>query len=453
MAYIAVLANGAAADTIKLQNIRGVHARTGAYTLDNSSKNVTAENVTADFPLGLNLAMLNGINRGVGANSALTAQVAVYGSHFADLYTTGTPANTTAVAWTRAAAVATVASTAHGLRTGDLQSVTVSSDLAAIVRGQKTVTVTTADAYTFACANAGATSGTLTFAPINGKIAVLMNEPTADTASQVALTGGAAFTSAGTLYMPAVNAQADFTVPTNIRGHASFPIAEITLGTGLLANHYVTYSMDGGATYKNLSYPRAGAAGSAAAFTFTVTSGTGVVIGNYAFGTGVALNAKVTNVVGNTVTVDIANTGAVSGVVRFNQMPNEVVADALLGFPLRIRIKTTTANVVAISSLQILTTSTAASRLAVYPLDTVTLTVTGIVAGSDVVVLQAGTNTVLEQVDSLVGTSYNYVYATPINVDIGVLKQGHVPLYIRNYPLSTTNASLPVAQTADRNYI
>ena len=73
-------------------------------------------------------------------------------------------------------------------------------------------------------------------------------------------------------------------------------------------------------------------------------------------------------------------------------------------------------------------------------------------AGSDVVILQAGTTTVLKQEDAWAGTSYPFVYETPQNVDIGVLKPGYVPLYIRNYPLGSTDASLPIAQTSDRNY-
>jgi hypothetical protein len=37
-------------------------------------------------------------------------------------------------------------------------------------------------------------------------------------------------------------------------------------------------------------------------------------------------------------------------------------------------------------------------------------------------------------------------------VDIGIFKAGYVPFYIRNYPLASTAASLPVAQVVDRNY-
>lgn len=81
-----------------------------------------------------------------------------------------------------------------------------------------------------------------------------------------------------------------------------------------------------------------------------------------------------------------------------------------------------------------------------------TLTITGIVAGSDVVILEAGTTTVIETGDAISGTAYAYSYATTQTIDIGVLKAGYVPFYIRNYTLSSSDASLPVAQMADRNY-
>jgi hypothetical protein len=74
--------------------------------------------------------------------------------------------------WTRSGAVATVATAAaHGFAIGQQVVVAVSSDLAAIPLGMVTlVSVPSGTTYTFACPNAGATSGTLTIgivAPAN----------------------------------------------------------------------------------------------------------------------------------------------------------------------------------------------------------------------------------------------------------------------------------------------
>lgn len=84
------------------------------------------------------------------------------------------------------------------------------------------------------------------------------------------------------------------------------------------------------------------------------------------------------------------------------------------------------------------------------------LTVTGIVSGSDVVVLTAGTSTALASNDGatnpVTSFTYNYQYAASTFVDIAVYKVGYVPFVIRNYELQNANASLPIAQVADRNY-
>jgi len=123
------------------------------------------------------------------------------------------------------------------------------------------------------------------------------------------------------------------------------------------------------------------------------------------------------------------------------------------GFKLRLKLRTIATNTTAITSTYLVTTSTAVAQDNQYPLDTFNLTLNGLVSGSDVVILQAGTETVLNQVDQNVGSSWIHVYETPTLVDIFVSKAGYVPFYIRNYNLQANNASLPIAQVTDRNYI
>lgn len=81
-----------------------------------------------------------------------------------------------------------------------------------------------------------------------------------------------------------------------------------------------------------------------------------------------------------------------------------------------------------------------------------TLTLTGLVSGSDIVILDAGTTTERVNVDAHGSTSYGFNYTATGNVDIGVFKAGYVPFYVRGYTLTTSDASLPIAQTADRSY-
>lgn len=85
-----------------------------------------------------------------------------------------------------------------------------------------------------------------------------------------------------------------------------------------------------------------------------------------------------------------------------------------------------------------------------------TLTINKVVSGSDVVVLTAGTTTVLASNDGLTNPvtsfAYSYTYAAGTYVDIGVYKTGYIPYLVRNYLLENANGTLPVAQVVDRNY-
>jgi hypothetical protein len=100
-----------------------------------------------------------------------------------------------------------------------------------------------------------------------------------------------------------------------------------------------------------------------------------------------------------------------------------------------------------------ITTTTSAQVDNLYPLDTNVVTFTGLPIGTDVVVLTAGTSTILAQQDSHGLSNYNYSYSGAQTVDVGFIKTGYVPLYIRGLSLTTTDSSIPVAMTTDRNFI
>lgn len=462
-AVIVNLLSSGATKNLKIQRCYTPHLRTGIIaTADNSNKNITLDNVWGtEWGVQLN-PMLNCIMRGIQSTPLLTAQTSCYGTHWFDFYTTAIPTNTTSVSWTRSTTTATVTSTAHGLRVGDKILVTSSSDTAAITLGIKTLAQPAAVAspnlqqnvLTFTCLNAGAASGTLTFIPLNGRIAIQMNEATSDTSSQVSLSGGAAFTSTGNLYMPTINDTAIFTAPLNITGHSSFPIAEAFMGSGTITNHDITYSRDNGTTWYNLSYPRSGAGGSTSSTNVTMTSTTGVAVNDYVFGTGIAPNAKVTSITnGTTIVVDKANVGTVSGILRFNHIPSETIADPLVGTPLKVKIVTTTTNTAAMSYLYIFTNSTTSARTATYVLDTVSITLTGLKNPTEVRVFNAGTTTEISNTGAESITSGSHTFTVPINtaIDISILSLGYQNTRLLNYTASA-NASLPISQVIDRQY-
>jgi len=232
-----------------------------------------------------------------------------------------------------------------------------------------------------------------------GRIAVVMNEPTALTTAQVTLSGGAAFTSAGGLYMPTIGMTATFETPKYILGHTSFQNSALVMAGGTVGNYTFGYQIDknDGAGWSTLT------SGSTAAQLGTALSG-------------------------------------ITGI------------DASKGFKLRIKITTGTTNTTAITSVYVLTNSTTTAQDYQYPLDVNTVTFTGLPTGCDAVVLTAGTSTILDQKDSLGATSYGYTYSGAQNVDVGFIKPGYVPFYIRNLALAANDSSIPVSLTADRNY-
>lgn len=230
-----------------------------------------------------------------------------------------------------------------------------------------------------------------------GRIAILMNEPTSLTTAEVALTGGAAFTAAGGLYMPTVGQTATFTMPYYAKGRSSFTNTALVMAGGTVGNYTFAYQIDTGSGFGSWSAELSAAA------------------------LGTALNA--------------------------------LSISPSTGFKLKLRITTGTANTTPITSVYITTGTSAADQANYFPLDTVTLTLTGLVAGSDVVVLQAGTETVRSSVDANPTTTWQYVYATPESVDIAVYQPGYIPFFIRGYSLGTTDASLPIAQVADVSYL
>lgn len=298
-----------------------------------------------------------------------------------------------------------------------------------------------------------------------GAIMLLMNEPNNTTSWQfTSLSGTPRFNSLGGILMAYMGDSCSLVDNTYRKGHTGFLKRELEASGSTITNFNIYYQIDTGSGYStqhNAYYERAGGVGASGAYTFTVTDATGIEVGDYCFGTGLstvglymkdAVVPKVTHINGNTITVDVANIATVSGIIRFTHLPSEVI-NAEVGCKLKYIVQTKTANSAALTSLRAYTTTTTTAQgYSIYPLDTITLTLTGLQSGSDIVILNAGTSNERANVDSNSGTTYNYVYETTGNVDIGVFKAGYIPFYIRNYALQSTNAILPIAQVADRNY-
>jgi len=77
---------------------------------------------------------------------------------------------------------------------------------------------------------------------------------------------------------------------------------------------------------------------------------------------------------------------------------------------------------------------------------------TGLIAGSDVVILNAGTNTVLGSVNQNAGSTWLYSSPVPQTIDIGIINPSYVTQYIYGYSLNQKGAALPIIQLKDRSY-
>ena len=231
-----------------------------------------------------------------------------------------------------------------------------------------------------------------------GRIGILMNEPNALTATQVTLTGGAAFTAAGGLYMPTVGQTATFITPDWVIGHTSFQNSALVMAGGTATNYTYRYKIDKGSGWSAWS-----------------ASGTATQLGT-----------------------------ALSGETSIN---------AQTGFKLELEITTGTGNTAAITSVYVLTNSTTTAQDYQYALENPTFSVTGLQAGSEVRLFKTADMSLLGGVESS-GTSESFTYPWDANVSayLVVLALGYQNIRL---PVTLTSAglSVPIQQVIDRQYL
>jgi hypothetical protein len=319
------LAAGAAATKVKVQRVYVSNTRTGVMTGDNSSKGVIEENVYGDYADAADVAaVLEYQRKARGTSMAYTAQTAVYGTHWADHFTSATA----------------------------------------------------------------------------GRLALVMNEPTANTTSQVSLTNGAAFTASGALYMPVIGHSATFELPYYALGHTLFTNTAGVMAGGIATNYNYNFAVD-----KN------DGAGWSAMTTANYTATT----------LGTALNAL----------------GAL---------------DPAKGVKLRLKITTITTNTTAITSFYVTTTSTAAAQDNQYPLDTAGVSVAGLVTGSRVKAYKVSDGTVLfngAESSGAVSFTTDYVGAVVIDARKGSNAPYYQPWVTQVVTVSNATVSATALQQLD----
>jgi hypothetical protein len=232
------------------------------------------------------------------------------------------------------------------------------------------------------------------FLGVTAALTLIMNEPSAKTSPYYSNPQGAAlFNSSGGIEMRYIGAQAIWEMPYFALGHTGFINKEPVMYGGTITNYILEYQIDIGSGWN----------------------------GNWKTLTG-------------------------------SNLYNEVISPTT-GFKVKIRVTTSVNNSTAITLIRLHTSTTKLVQQAIsYPLDVNTITFTGLPSGSDMVILESGTTNVLYQVDSYSGTNIPYTYSGADVIDIGFIKPGYVPFYIRNLSLTTADSSIPVSLTIDRNY-
>lgn len=473
----ALLVTAATSDTV-LQNvhIRGNTAQ--ALSATNTCFDVALDNVTTEQEI-YNLTPTHSAN-GMRVRSLYgndypihSQQASIFGTHFTDLFQRdpsipGQSAPVTGASWTRATATITVTSPAHGLN-GASQRIWVENSSATNSVpngwGNTAITLTVLDANTFTftgISGGGPTSGTLDYWLVgDSTFRVVMNEASPASAGQATITanaGAAGFTGAGSLVLPAVGDQATWETPDFFHGYESFahtpaiPYGASITSAAQIQGLDIEYQMDRGAgfgAWRNAAYYRPGAGGAAAATTVTMTSTTGVQVGDYVQGAGIGTGAKVQSITNATdIVVTVANDATVSGTLVFWYMPNETTFPST-GIRMKVRATANTANAATIYQIDFPLLSSSTSRARLYSqLTQYTLTFTNLVAGSDIRILEAGTVSSELDADNVAGTTYafDYFYAAGTYVDIQVLKDGYKPFRFEGYLLGEGDADFLVQQ-------
>lgn len=238
-----------------------------------------------------------------------------------------------------------------------------------------------------------------------GRLAILMNEPTSLTTSQVTLAGGSAFTSAGGLYMPTIGQSAIFETPDYLIGHTGFANAVVT-ATGISATNYsYEYAID-------------------------INNGSGFSAMTAASYTSTTIGTALSNITG---------------------------IGSIKGFKLKLKLTTNTTNTSPITSLLISTISTAVAQGYQYPLDQVTTTLTAntSLTGAEIRIydldnLPAGSlGSELKGVESLTG-SFAFTTNASNNVWIQIIQTGYQE-YGQSYTVASLDNTLSVILSQELN--
>lgn len=414
---------------VKIQNIHAHGTRSIIYTANNTNKNVYLENITCRDNPYLSLGSSGATNLRLDSVTATQnypgVQSAVYGSHFYSGFQhelTGVTLVGTGLSWTRSGSTITVTAPNHGLTTNCIIQVVGGSSNAALFSGRtRTITVVDKDTFTYGGVAAGATSGTMDYFVPDSRLSLQMNEPNDDTSSLFTVNSGTPlFTGGGTWSALVAGDQATWTMERYIIGFTGIPLCLPwwTLGGGNEINYRLEYDIDRGSgfsgTFRNWFFPTSAGATTSGSGTVTMTSTTGVAVGDYIFGQGIPSGTKVQSVDNaTTITMDANANETVTGQnIMFNYAPNETAFPST-GVKFKLRITLVNASTQPISFVYMPLSSNATSRAELYPQDvpdTQTVTITSGVANTRIQIYDTDAD---EELANEVVTTFPYTWTDP----------------------------------------
>jgi hypothetical protein len=153
---------------------------------------------------------------------------------------------------------------------------------------------------------------------ISTTTAVITGLPAAAVANMSTGMGITKVSGTGTLQTNCVIASIDSATQITMSGAPSVALSSATLQFADTCT--ISASSIGGSTY-----PKTGTTGTSGQTTVTVTSNTGITVGQYVTGTNIGPRASVSSISGNTITLTVANVGTVNTTVTFSDEINILV--------------------------------------------------------------------------------------------------------------------------------
>ena len=303
-----------------------------------------------------------------------------------------------------------------------------------------------------------------------GRITVMANEPTADSASQFSGTFGvgSGYTGLGSIVLSKLTDEAVWTSPYRFYGHTAFGGGGSPGGTAtqnLIWEYKIDTGGGFGASWTFLANTvRTNGDPANGATTVTMNSGDRAAltrqpqIGDFIQHSTFRLpqDTTITNIVGDVVTVSnafISNPLGASGTISFS--PVNVAVSPTDGYLLQIRCRATVAAAGTLTSgFSAGIQTNAIDQQIPHPLPGTTLKFTNLQVGTEVRVYRASDSVELAGTDATSGSvfSYEYQYLSDVAIFVTIHKIGYKWFRDDSLTLGATNQSIPIFQQADPAY-